>query len=196
MRFDIVTAGERESLYNEVWKEPVTEVAKRYEISDVALRKRCIKLGIPLPPSGYWARVRAGQKVPKTPLPKVTGELKKVVRNYIIRYKTDIKNLSDQELMADEELGLEKNITSDANSDVGITDSITENITDTQKEILKLIAVDPSITQQKISEVVGISRRNINANMTKLKEAGVLKRVGTDRKGFWEIINNINKEDE
>lgn len=106
MRFDIVTAEERESLYNEVWTEPVTEVAKRYEISDVALRKRCIKLGIPLPPSGYWARVRAGQKVPKTLLPKVTGDLKKVIRNYVIRYKTDIKNLSDQELMADEELSL------------------------------------------------------------------------------------------
>jgi ATP-dependent DNA helicase RecG len=88
----------------------------------------------------------------------------------------------------------EKNITCDANSDAGITDNITENITDTQKEILKLIAVEPSITQQKISEAVGISRRNIIANMTKLKKAGVLKRIGTDRKGYWMIVNNINKE--
>jgi ATP-dependent DNA helicase RecG len=48
----------------------------------------------------------------------------------------------------------EVNITSDDDSDVGITDSITENITETQKEILKIIAADPSITQQKISEAV------------------------------------------
>ncbi len=32
--------------------------------------------------------------------------------------------------------------------------------------------------------------------MTKLREAGVLKRSGTDRKGFWEIVNYMNKEDE
>lgn len=37
---------EREKLYNEVWAEPMTTVTKRYEISDVALRKHCKKLGI------------------------------------------------------------------------------------------------------------------------------------------------------
>lgn len=62
-----ITADEREKLYNEIWSEPVSEVAKRYEISDVALRKHCIRFGIPLPPRGYWARVRAGQKITHLP---------------------------------------------------------------------------------------------------------------------------------
>jgi hypothetical protein len=58
---------EREKLYEEVWKEPVLVVAKRYGVSGVALAKTCRKLAVPLPPRGYWARVRAGRKAPPHP---------------------------------------------------------------------------------------------------------------------------------
>ncbi|MCQ1530071.1 hypothetical protein [Lutispora saccharofermentans] len=111
MDFKYITADEREELYNEIWSEPVITVAKRYGMSDNGLRKHCKRLGIPLPPSGYWARVKAGQKVPKPALPKVTGELKKHVRNYAIKYRTGIEQLTDAELMADEELCLLKDET-------------------------------------------------------------------------------------
>ena len=61
---------EREKLYDEVWKEPVLVVAKRYGISNVALAKTCRDLAVPLPPRGYWARIRAGRKPPpRPPLP-------------------------------------------------------------------------------------------------------------------------------
>jgi hypothetical protein len=53
------TAFEREALYAEVWREPVRTVARRYEVSDVALRKICKKLGVPVPPLSYWAKVAA-----------------------------------------------------------------------------------------------------------------------------------------
>lgn len=47
---------DRSTLYDEVWKEPLREVAKRYRVSDVGLSKTCRRLGIPLPPQGYWLR--------------------------------------------------------------------------------------------------------------------------------------------
>ena len=59
----------RETLYDEVWADPVTEVAKRYGLSDVGLAKLCRTMGIPLPARGYWAKVRAGAKPERTPLP-------------------------------------------------------------------------------------------------------------------------------
>ncbi len=93
MDFRFITAEKREPLYNEVWSEPVITVAKRYRMSDNGLRKHCKKLGIPLPPAGYWARVKAGQKVSRPALPKVAGELRNHVRNYFIKYKADIENL-------------------------------------------------------------------------------------------------------
>jgi integrase len=45
---------EREKLHREVWAEPMTEVAKRYGVSDVAIGKACMRLNIPRPPRGYW----------------------------------------------------------------------------------------------------------------------------------------------
>jgi len=59
---------DRETLYTEVWKEPVSTVAKRYQLSDVALRKICVKLGVSTPRLGYWARLAAGRK---PPIPKL-----------------------------------------------------------------------------------------------------------------------------
>lgn len=61
---------DRETLYKEVWEAPVTEVAKRYKVSDVAIHKVCKALEIPTPPAVYWAKLRAGKPVSVIPLPK------------------------------------------------------------------------------------------------------------------------------
>ena len=58
---------EREKLYEEVWKEPVRVVAKRYGVSNVALAKTCRRFAVPIPPRGYWAKIRAGRKAPSRP---------------------------------------------------------------------------------------------------------------------------------
>lgn len=60
---------ERQTLYEEVWAEPMLQLAKRYNISDVGLKKVCVKLCIPVPPRGYWAKVEAGKPVRKATLP-------------------------------------------------------------------------------------------------------------------------------
>jgi len=58
----------REMLYQEVWTDPVAVVAPRYGISGVALAKVCKKHRIPIPPRGYWAKIKAGRTPPKLPL--------------------------------------------------------------------------------------------------------------------------------
>ncbi|TDY24589.1 hypothetical protein B0G81_5028 [Paraburkholderia sp. BL6665CI2N2] len=63
----------REELYEQVWTEPVTKVAKRYAISDVGLRKICLDLEVPLPPVGYWAKLAAGRAVKRPPLGTTKG---------------------------------------------------------------------------------------------------------------------------
>lgn len=44
-----------------VWSQPMTTVASQLGISDVAVRKRCLKLGVPTPPRGYWTKLKAGK---------------------------------------------------------------------------------------------------------------------------------------
>jgi len=59
----------RQQLHDLVWSGPMREVAKGLGISDVALRKHCVKAFVPPPPQGHWNRVRAGQTVKISPLP-------------------------------------------------------------------------------------------------------------------------------
>jgi hypothetical protein len=60
----------REELYRRVWETPVSRFAKEFEISDVGLPKACRKHEIPLPPAGYWTKLRHGKVVSKPELPK------------------------------------------------------------------------------------------------------------------------------
>lgn len=69
---------ERGELYAAIWREPATVVAARYGITSTALSKICRKLRVPTPPRGHWARKTAGQRVARTPLPKLVPGQKTV----------------------------------------------------------------------------------------------------------------------
>ena len=58
----------RQQLYDEVWAEPVTKIAKRLGLSDRGLGKLCARHDIPVPPRGYWARKAHGYTDPIEPL--------------------------------------------------------------------------------------------------------------------------------
>lgn len=62
----------REELFQKVWTQPVSIVAKEYQITDNALRKRCMHLNVPIPERGYWAKLRAGKPVHRPQLPPLT----------------------------------------------------------------------------------------------------------------------------
>lgn len=59
----------RSDLYAKVWSTPMTKLAAELGISDVGLAKACRRHAVPAPPRGYWAKLRAGQKLDQTPLP-------------------------------------------------------------------------------------------------------------------------------
>src|ERR1700730_13295380 len=59
----------RLTLFERVWSGPLTVLAPQFAISDVALKNTCRKFDIPVPPRGYWAKLKAGKRTTKTPLP-------------------------------------------------------------------------------------------------------------------------------
>lgn len=59
----------RVELFELVWAKPMTHLAKELGLSDVGLRKICVKFGIPLPQRGYWARLQVGKQDPRPELP-------------------------------------------------------------------------------------------------------------------------------
>jgi hypothetical protein len=70
----------REELFDLVWSTPMSKLAKRFSISDVALAKTCKKLNVPTPARGYWAQIAAGAKPTRPQLPKVAPGAQQNVR--------------------------------------------------------------------------------------------------------------------
>lgn len=60
----------RSELYEKVWQTPITKLAATYGLSDNGLRKVCVSLDVPVPPRGYWAKLAAGHKLKRAPLPE------------------------------------------------------------------------------------------------------------------------------
>ena len=61
----------RQELYDWVWSQPISKLAKKFETEPEGLKEICIENEIPLPNRGYWSKVRFNKKVVKTPLPKI-----------------------------------------------------------------------------------------------------------------------------
>lgn len=69
-----------------------------------------------------------------------------------------------------------------------VTVKVAQKVTVNQQKILELIKQNPHITQEELTEAVGIARKNIINNMKKLQEAGLLVRHGADKNGWWEVV--------
>ena len=67
-------------------------------------------------------------------------------------------------------------------------DASQKSVEKSVEKILKAISDKPQITVKELTEIVGLSRRGVEKNIKKLQEQGVLRRVGPDKGGHWEII--------
>ncbi len=63
-----------------------------------------------------------------------------------------------------------------------------EKLSKNQEKILNEIVKNKNITQQELSDLIGISPKNIRNNISTLKKINKLKRKGPDKGGYWQII--------
>ena len=62
-------------------------------------------------------------------------------------------------------------------------------LTERQQKILNLIKESPTITGKQMSEMLSVSQRTIERDLSALQKLGVLKRKGKDNDGKWVIIS-------
>lgn len=90
----------REELYALVWTDPMTVVAARFGISDVSLAGVCLNHKIPVPPRGYWAKLRS--RTAKTPrrkrLPPLTPGVSAEVQLRARERRSYAKRLGEEAL--------------------------------------------------------------------------------------------------
>lgn len=58
----------------------------------------------------------------------------------------------------------------------------------TREKILEVIKANPEITTQELATSLLLSVKGVEWNLKGLKAAGLLKRIGADKGGHWEVI--------
>jgi ATP-dependent DNA helicase RecG len=72
--------------------------------------------------------------------------------------------------------------------DKKVTQKVTQKVTVNQKQILAELQRNPFITQKELADIIGISKVHVNKNMMRLQEMNLIRRVGPDKTGHWEIL--------
>ena len=62
-------------------------------------------------------------------------------------------------------------------------------ITERQQIILNIIKESPTITGRQMSEILSVSQRTVERDLSYLQKHGMLKRIGKDNNGIWVIMN-------
>ncbi len=72
-----------------------------------------------------------------------------------------------------------------------VVDKVIETMSVNQGKIIELIKKNTFISANKLSIEIGISQRKVQENIQKLKELNKLKRIGPDKGGHWEIVDEF-----
>jgi ATP-dependent DNA helicase RecG len=57
-----------------------------------------------------------------------------------------------------------------------------------KNEIIAALKDNPQLTLRQIAEIANISYRTVRCEMDDLREKGIVKRIGSDKTGHWEVI--------
>lgn len=119
----------RKGLYDLVWKEPLSRLAKKYKISDNGLRKICKRMNIPLPPNGHWQKVQSGYKV--TPI--------KLSEKYIGKNEVTLDERGLNEVVTESSQAILKRITKEIESTSGLSFKVNDRLSRPDKLITSTI---------------------------------------------------------
>ena len=64
-------------------------------------------------------------------------------------------------------------------------------LSERQQKILNLIKESPTITGRQMSEILSVSQRTIERDLSAIQKSGILKHEGKDNDGVWQIISKI-----
>lgn len=64
----------------------------------------------------------------------------------------------------------------------------------TRDEILALLRNDPTMTIEEVCKKVGITQRVTERHFERLKKDGIIKRIGSDKVGYWKILKEPGKK--
>ena len=72
-----------------------------------------------------------------------------------------------------------------------ISDTINDTtnlLSDNERTVFEEMQAHPKVTANELSEILNINLRNTKKIIEKLKEKGLVKRMGSRKTGHWEVV--------
>ena len=63
----------------------------------------------------------------------------------------------------------------------------------TPQKILAAICANPFVGTQEMADMIGVERSTVARAIAKLKRDGMLRRIGPDKGGHWEVVGTENE---
>ncbi len=80
-----------------------------------------------------------------------------------------------------------KNVQINVHKNVQINDY--EKLSKIEKLVLEIILENPEITQVNIATKLDKAPKTIQRGIASLKEKGIIERIGSNKKGYWKVMN-------
>jgi predicted HTH transcriptional regulator len=77
-------------------------------------------------------------------------------------------------------------------ADSGIENGIDDGVEKNTEKILNAIRANPKITQKRLADETGLSVRTVARELKQLRDTDVIRRIGSDRSGYWEIMKPMS----
>lgn len=61
------------------------------------------------------------------------------------------------------------------------------NINDSQKKIIETMRDNPNVKTVRLMAITVLSESDVNRNLKKLKELGLIERIGSLKNGYWSV---------
>lgn len=142
------------------------------------------------------ALVRANYQNLPAGVERTTEYLELFFRNLLMGEKNELKNrylhIRWKEMssgVAEAEISSEKKYKSTEKMPLG-----SEKKQKSSEQILVMISEKASITTEQMAARLGISTRAVEKHLSNLKAKGLLRRIGPDKGGHWEVVENEIRE--
>ena len=106
--------------------------------------------------------------------PQVSEDIIYELTTVKLMYKTDKPSKS-----------LQQRPNKDLNKD--LVNNLEKNLSENQIKIINLMIENGNVTQSELSKLIGINEKNIRNNIKKLKDLGLIQRIGSPKTGYWEV---------
>ncbi len=72
-----------------------------------------------------------------------------------------------------------------------VSNKVSNKVTNkTEEKVIELIRDNPNITIKQLTIKTGLSEPGIKKNLKQLKDKEIIRRIGSNKKGYWEILND------